>query len=107
MAEYGNCIAFEKLTVTNAVKQLTAAKYNDVGVDKRDASVAFISLAGVPGTNDLRWTLDGTAPVAATTGHVLQAGGNLTVKGRTNIANLKLIRDGSSDGLITISYFGV
>lgn len=99
--------AFETLTVSNSVKTLTASKYaaKSSGGLYQQASEAAISVDGTAGTNDLRWTLEGTNPVATTTGHKLKAGETLTVSGYDNIKALKMIRDGSSDAVIQVTYF--
>jgi hypothetical protein len=58
-----NVLSYEKVTISNAVKQLTAAKYSDVDVagENNDAQEAFVT---VEATNGFRYTFDGTAPEA-------------------------------------------
>lgn len=86
---------YEKLTVSNSVKTLTAAKYaGQQGC-----------LITAEATNGLRYTFDGTAPVAATTGHLLAGGGTLRVVGKDLMANLKMIREGGSDAVIHVTCF--
>jgi len=102
---YTPCMGYEKLTVTNAVKQLTVTKYKaqlDALPDLlKTAKTAVITSE----TDSIRYTFDGTDPVAATTGHLLLAGSVLTVHGYANIAKLKMIRV-TADATIHVSYFG-
>lgn len=110
-AFHGTPIGYETVTVSNTAKQLTEAKFTNysltglaVPTDQAlaNARCAFIT---VEATNGLRYTFDGTDPVAATTGHLLAGGGSLAIYGYTNIKNLKMIRDGGSDAAIQVSYF--
>lgn len=85
---------YEKLTVSNSVKTLTLAKYS--GQQE--------CLITAEATNGLRYTLDGTAPVAATTGHLLPGSGTLRLVGKDMMASLKMIREGGSDAVIHVTY---
>ena len=102
---FDNTIAFETLTVSSTSKALTAAKYRNAGEGNfKDARVALITIDGTAGTNDIRFTTDGTAPVAATTGHLAQAKKPLVIRGFGNITNFRAIRE-SSDATIHVSYY--
>lgn len=105
MSSYGNAIAYETKTVSNTAVGFTLGSYSDVGTDDLDATIVFLSVDGQAGTNDLRYTLDGTTPVAQTTGHLLQAGQTLTVYGHGNISKFRAIRDTSNDVKIHATYF--
>jgi hypothetical protein len=99
-----NVLAYEKLTISNAVKQLTVAKYNNVdvaGIDN-DAQEAFVT---VEASNGFRYTFDGTAPEASTTGHLAAGSSSFTIIGFNAIKNFKAIRDGGSDAVIHVTYF--
>lgn len=95
---------FEALTVSNSVKQLTTAKHTIVTAPQvpRTAKLAYITVEGF----SIRWTTDGTAPVAATTGHVQAKDTGFWVYGYGNIKGLKMIRNEGSDATIQVSYFG-
>lgn len=70
-----------------------------------DARCALITVDGDVETNDIRWTCDGTAPVAATTGHLLQAGDVLTLYGYGNILKFRAIREGGTNGTLQVTFF--
>jgi hypothetical protein len=93
------------------VKTLTEAKFTNYSLSGltvptsqalTSARCAFIT---VEATNGLRYTFDGTDPVASTTGHLLAGGGSITIYGYSNIKKLKMIRDGGTDAAIKVSYF--
>lgn len=100
-----NVLGYEKLTISNAVKQFTAAEYSDVALgtnSKVDAAEAFIT---VEATNAFRWTVDGTAPVAATTGHLAAGSSSFTLTGYDAISKFKAIRESGSDAVIHVTFF--
>lgn len=90
--------AFEQLTVTNAVKTLTAATYVS-GAKK--AQIAFITVESA----DIRYTYDGTTP-SGSVGHLAVAGTAITLFGSHDIENFKAYRDASSDATISVTYEG-
>jgi hypothetical protein len=107
LGKFGNTLNYEKLTVGATVKTLTAAEYkvpSTTGASTRQASKCLITVDGTAGTNDIRFTTDGTDPVAATTGHLLQAKQALFLTGFNNIRALKMIRE-ASDAVVHITYF--
>lgn len=56
----------------------------------------------------IRWTIDGTTPtVTAGTGlgHVVAAGGSLTITGYDNIKAFQMIREGGTDAVIQATFF--
>ena len=83
---------FETLTVADSVKQVTAAKIG-VGV--------FITVE----TAAIRYTMDGTDPVAGTTGHVLAVNGTLYIVDRGSVLNLKMIRDTGTSAVIQVTHY--
>lgn len=104
MSAYGNAFAFEKISVSSAVKQLTEATFNvNSTTNSVKASAALITCDGTAGTNDVRYTLDGTTP-SSSQGHLLAAGQGVVIYGFSNIKNFKCIRT-SSDTTIEVTYF--
>jgi hypothetical protein len=102
---FDNTIGFETISVTNAVKTFTEAQYKNVDGYK-DARVALVTCDGSITNNDgIRWTTNGTAPVAATTGHFLPAAQSLIIRGATNIVKFKAIRETSNSVDIHVSYY--
>lgn len=53
-------------------------------------------------TNPVRWTDDGTAPTASV-GNLLSVGGVLKYNG--TLANIRFIRQGGSNGTLSVSYY--
>ena len=107
LTRFGNTLNYESLTVSNTVKTLTATEYkvlSATGASMKTATKCLITVDGTAGTNDIRFTTDGTDPVATTTGHLLQAKQALFLTGFSNIAKLKMIREGS-DAVIHVTYF--
>lgn len=102
---FGPAIAYESVTVSTTVKTLTVDKYRWVG-GAGELYEAREILITAEATNGLRYTLEGTDPVASTTGHLLAGGGSVVIKGYQNIAKLKMIREGASDAVIKVTYFG-
>jgi hypothetical protein len=103
---YAPTIAFETLTVSNSVKQLTFAKHTQQSSTSPDsrktAKAALITVDGY----GIRFTTDGTAPVATATGHAVSAGGSFVIHGYQNIVNLKMIRESGSDATVQVTYYG-
>lgn len=100
------CFATENLTVSTAVRVLTATKYRTQAdtLPARDklATSALITV----GAQALRLTMEGTDPVASTTGALLPANSNWLIQGYQNIAKAKMIRESGVDAPISVSYFG-
>ena len=108
---FGQCIGFEQVTVSSTAIGLTPSEYQSVdmgGAFKADARVAVITLEGTAGTNDIRYTMDGTTPTTSI-GHVFVAAGSpnnsLVIRGLGNITKFLAIRDGGADGILSISYY--
>ena len=91
-------IAREQITVTNAVKTLTAAT---IIARVRYADIQVL-------TADVRKTDDGTtAPVGATTGMVWYATKTYRVWGVQNLLDLIFIRDGANPAVLVVEYWGI
>lgn len=110
--DFSSAFGNEKVTIdaTAGGIGLTAATYRTVeglGATPRSAQNAFITLDGTAGTNDIRYTVDGTAPVATSRGHLFKAGSSepLIVKGFGNIVKFRAIREGGASGVIQVTYF--
>lgn len=106
-------LSFEQITVSTAVKTLSAASYRIGTVGQypdggyplpQCASEAYITLEGASGTNDMRVTFDGTDPTD-TLGHIIKGGATLIVKGYANIVKMKMIRDITTDVVINVTYY--
>lgn len=103
---YVPTLGFETLTVSNSVKQATAAKIRVQAGSSPDHLKTAKSALFTVETAAIRFTTDGTAPVASTTGHVVAAGGSFVVNGYQNIVALKMIRDTGSDATVQATYYG-
>lgn len=89
----------EKLTVSTAVKTLTAANYGDTSGKKSPACAAIISVDSQP----IRFTLDGTTP-DSNTGHGADANDIIVLSSIAQIEKLKMIREGGSDAVVQVTY---
>jgi len=91
---------FEQLTVTSAVKTLTAAEYQS---GNKKAQIAFITVEDY----DIRYTYDGSTP-SGTVGHLAAAGTAITLFGTHDIENFKCYLDGAAgaDSTISVTYEG-
>jgi hypothetical protein len=106
--------SFEQLTVTNAVKTLTATKYytrtlpavqanGTGGAQAYTTTIAEQALITV-NAQPIRWTIDGTAATASV-GHPAVAGDIIMLDGINAIQNFKAFRSGGVDSTIDITYF--
>lgn len=103
----------ETLTVSNTVKTLTASAYNATSEFNGTAGGSFINIprkaraAKVENTssNAIRYTEELTAPVAATTGSLLNPGDFKFLESLESIQKFKMIREGASDATVDVSYY--
>jgi hypothetical protein len=95
-----NCYTKETITAidNSTAKTLTAATYDDGRTKPLEAVVTIEDSA-------IRWWCNSSAPVATTQGHLVPAGGSITLKGTHDIENFKIISDTSTDAKIQVSYF--
>jgi len=91
-----DAIGRQRLTVSNTALTLTIPS----DTNGRPANFALMTVE----TNPVRWTIDGTTPVAVTTGHKLNAGDALELRGQDNLASFKVIRDGAADAALEVTY---
>ncbi len=87
---------FEKLTISNAAKSLTAGKYTKNGY------IAKRVMIGVE-NGQLRYRYDGGTPTA-TTGMLMNPMDILVLIGSRNIKNFKAIRKTTTNSQINITY---
>ena len=101
---FGNFVGYETLEADGTAKSCTASKYRNV--DRIDARAAVLSIDGAAATDGIRWTVDGTAPTTdGAEGHLVPSGQSFIVRGMSNIAKLKFIRNGSNSVKVHITYF--
>lgn len=95
-------LGYESITVsTTSVSPITTTIQSTLTNGLREQAVeAVVTIE----TNPIRYRVDGTAPTSSE-GHLLNAGDVLTVQGFQNITNLKMIRQGSADATVRITYF--
>lgn len=101
-----HAFARERLTITNAVKTLTAATYNPSDPKNRATGARIVLLTG---SGDVAFTEDGTAPTAdiSTVGGVGtpgSAGDVIYLESYHAVANFKAIRI-SADAIIEVVYY--
>jgi len=90
--------AQEEITVSNAVKSLTAATYAASG-GWGSAQKAVVQVLNAT----IRFYLNGTTPTTAT-GFSESAGSSFTLENEAEIIGFRAIRQTSSDAKITVSY---
>jgi hypothetical protein len=77
--------------------------WNQNGSKRRKARAAKITLDN---PNSIRWTVNGTTPVGATTGNVARQFDVILLDSYSKIAKFSAIRDGASSGDIQVEYYG-
>lgn len=87
------CTGFEKITVDNTVKTLTVPA---------NTLFALISLE----SNPIRIRMDGSNP-STTDGMLISVDTVFIIEGKDALVNFKTTRQGASDGIIQVHYFGV
>lgn len=85
--------AYESITVSDQVRQLTAASV-------AAANRALVTVENAP----LRFRVDGTDP-SSSQGHLLNDGDTLTLEDRWNIERFRAIRSSGSDAAIRVTYY--
>lgn len=99
--------SFEQLTVTTAVKTLTAAKYSGLMASERGRGRnAMRARITADATNGFRYTVDGTAP-SLTLGHPVLGGAEIILEGYDAIKAFKAFRSGGADAVINVTYYGI
>lgn len=91
----------EKLTISTTALGLTALKIKPTPESMIGATSAFITFE-----DTVRFTLDGTTPVAATKiGHQWFGGTPLQLDGEQNLLALRMVREGGTDVVAYVTYF--
>lgn len=99
MPDYPSPGTFEMLTVSDTALPITAAVHTPT-TDRWKGHQPFYALISTSAA--IRYTLDGTVPVAETTGHLLSAGSTIEVAGKAAIMKMQMIREaGDSEVAIT------
>lgn len=98
--------ARERITVTNAVKTLTAATYSPSDVEHRATGARIVVLSG---SGDIAFTEGGTDPTADITtvsgvGSPASAGDIIYLESYAVIANFKAIRI-SANAILEVTYY--
>lgn len=89
---------YEQITVSSAVKSLTASKVTPTSGPP--AKAAYLSVEGA----DLRYRYDGGAPVGGGAGHLLKDGNSIRLVGINNLVNFRGIRNATTDLTLTVTY---
>ena|SRR3990167_1285198 len=99
--------AYETITVDNTVggvgftTTLLDQKDTQVHRDFGRARYVFVTVE----TANIRYTVDGTVPVATGPGHLLETGSSLTFINSQAAKNFRAIRDTGSNGTLRVTYF--
>lgn len=105
--------ATEQVTVSTGVATPTSATIRNTSGGYTDGSTpvrwaftypATAAIAEIIGSNGLIYTMDGSTPTA-TNGGRLGQGDTLTLAGTQKIQNLKMIRSGSTDATVNLTYY--
>ncbi len=94
---------YETITVDGTTKVLTSTNYKPTTgpYNGMEASSVLITVE----TKAIRFTVDGTTPVAGTTGHLLQVGDSLSIEGFTDIKRAKFTEEVvGENGKIQVTY---
>lgn len=102
---FTQAVGFEQISVAATAVGFTTTQYRNKASGGIDARIALVTLEGTAGTNDIRYTFDGTTPTTSV-GHLLPAGQAIVVRGLGNITKFRAIRAGSTSGVISVTYFG-
>ena len=90
--------AFETITVSTTAIGLDADTIGGGTTGLPERKVCFMTLESA----DIRWRVDGLDPDGST-GHIMAATGTLTIEGYVSIVRFKAIRDGASDGTLSVT----
>lgn len=89
--------ADEAMTVSSTAAGPTESVY--APEDEEPATYAFVTVAG----DTIRYRTSGGDPTSSV-GHEVVSGGYFEVYGASNVANLRMIRSGSNDAEVYITY---
>lgn len=97
MPNWATAYDFETVTVSNTGIGFTATKYRPADTSRK-ATTVLLTVEG----DSLRFRLDGTNPTASV-GHLVTAGGSVTLEGYDNIKNFRAIRV-TTDATVRVSF---
>lgn len=94
---------FEVLTVADSSTYFARGKIKPTSgpYAGMTAQAALVSLEG----GDIRFRLDGLAPPTSTSGHYLSSGDTFLIIGAQAVSQLRVIRAGEENGVLTATYF--
>lgn len=90
-------VKMKSATISNAAKAIDHADFGWGNADLGTANAAWIS-----STQAVRYTFDGTDPTA-TLGHPIGADGTVYIPDARLVRDLKFIRTGANDAVLTVS----
>lgn len=91
-------VAMKSATISNAVKAISHADFNWTAGDLEKASAAWIST-----TQNVRYTFDGDTDPTTTLGHPIGADGTVFIPDGRLVRDLRFIRTGASDAVVTVT----
>ena len=94
---------FEELTVTDQSSWFQRGKIKPFSGEYAgmSAKAGLITLEG----GDIRFRMDGLGPPTSTSGHYMSSGDTMLIIGTQALLQLRAIRVGEEDGLLTATYF--
>ena len=94
---------FEELTVDDSSSWFQRGKIKPTSgpYEGLSAKSGMVSLEG----GDIRFRMDGIAPPTSTSGHYMSSGDTILLIGTQALLQLRTIRAGEEDGLLTVTYF--
>lgn len=96
--------AHEKITVSTAVKQFTAAKIEPTSsVAERELGHARLILVTVE-AQTIRYTFDGTTPTVGDIGHLAEDKVPLSFANLQAMRNFKAVRENGADATLQVTY---
>lgn len=95
-------IATDSATISTTALALSTAVFTSLTAAQLKAARKIQLTARSGG---IMYRQDGTAPTA-TVGHLLAQNGNVTIEGRKNFVNLKMIREAAANATVTVTLYG-
>jgi hypothetical protein len=95
----------EVITVSTTPIGFTLAKLVPQGdANQRDQGPARVLLVTMDSANSLRYTTDGSTPVATSHGHVLLTGQALTLGNFQAMKSFRAVREGGADSKLQVTF---
>jgi hypothetical protein len=104
MPDYPSPGTFGMMTISDTALPITAALHTPTSASSQKyvGHQPFYALINTSAA--IRYTLDGTTPVATTTGHLMAAGDTMMVYGKPAIMKMLMIRE-AGDSVVAITCF--